>query len=1175
MIISGTVLLPEHDQLNLFVWRTIMCKKLIFFAFAFALCLASSGYAATIVWVSDNKTPTGGVPADQGWVDLLEANGYTVNLDFRNQEGRTLDAAKIETLNAADLIIVSRDTDSGNYDDGQEPTQWNSITTPIILQVAHITRSNRWLWLDTDATNDTTATLEVVEPDHPVFNGVTIGANNQLDILTMGSSFANSTDAGNGTLIAKRADNDQIWIAEWETGQEFYAGSGQTAGGPRLYLVSGSDEGTDGRYNLNADGEKMFLNAVRYMLGSLKRPKARSPEPPDGSLYTDTWANLGWQAGDSAASHDVYLGDNFDDVNDGTGDTFQGNQAGTFFLVGIIGYPYPDGLVPGTTYYWRIDEVNDADPNSPWKGDVWSFTVPSKKAYNSIPAEGSEFVNTDVILNWTAGFGAKIHTVYFGDDFDAVSNAAGGLSQVTASYTPGPLELDKKYYWRVDEFDGTDTHKGDIWRFKTLPDIQITDPNLVAWWKFDEGIGNTALDWSGHNNHGTLMGNPQWVAGYDGDALDFDGNDDHVYSGDVSLPTSAFTIAFWFNSETALNAGNPREDFIYWQSVSRPHMTFNRSGNGEIGLWPNVGGDFDGPLTMTTSWSAGAWYHIAGTFDGINFRIHVNGNMERSVSHPGVNEATTGLFIGCTSSNATNFNGMIDDVRIYDYALSDAEIKEAMRGDPLLAWNPMPANNSTPNVKDAASLSWQPGNKASQHDVYFGTDENAVADADISDTTGIYRVRQAALTYTPPEGVEWGGGPYYWRIDQYNSDGTVSKGRVWSFTVADFILIDDFESYDTGDNQVWYAWHDGLGYGVPGVDPYFAGNGTGAAVGDETTASYTEETIVHGGSHSMPFSYDNNKQGYSKYSETELKLAASRDWTEDGVAELSLWFRGYPASTGSFVEGPVGTYTMTGSGADIWAVNGVEADEFHFAYKMLTGAGSIIARADSVQNTNDWAKAGVMIRETLNPDSAHAMMVVTPASGVSFQRRPATGDTSVSDTVGSISAPHWVKIERTISGSFTASHSTNGTTWQTLGTPQNIPMGSNVYIGLALTSHDAALTCQAAFSNVTTTGSVSGQWTHQDIGIASNAAEPLYVAVYNSAGNPAVIVHDDPAAAQIDTWTEWVIPLQAFADQGIVLTNVDRIAIGLGTQGNIAMPGGSGKMFIDDIRLYRPREAAE
>jgi hypothetical protein len=136
-------------------------------------------------------------------------------------------------------------------------------------------------------------------------------------------------------------------------------------------------------------------------------------------------------------------------------------------------------------------------------------------------------------------------------------------------------------------------------------------------------------------------------------------------------------------------------------------------------------------------------------------------------------------------------------------------------------------------------------------------------------------------------------------------------------------------------------------------------------------------------------------------------------------------------------------------------------------------------------------------------------------------------------------------------------------------------MNSNVYIGLAVTSHDAALTCQAVFSNVTTTGTVGPQWAHQDIGIESNDAEPLYVAVSNTAGTSAIVVHDDPAAAQIDTWTEWVIPLQVLADQGIVLTNVDRIALGLGTQGNMTTPGGSGKMFFDEIRLYQPREAAE
>jgi len=72
-----------------------------------------------------------------------------------------------------------------------------------------------------------------------------------------------------------------------------------------------------------------------------------------------------------------------------------------------------------------------------------------------------------------------------------------------------------------------------------------------------------------------------------------------------------------------------------------------------------------------------------------------------------------------------------------------------------------------------------------------------------------------------------------------------------------------------------------------------------------------------------------------------------------------------------------------------------------------------------------------------------------------------------------------------------------------------------------------------------------------------------------------VVVYDVPAAAQIDTWTEWVIPLQAFADKGIVLTDVDRITIGLGNRDNMTIPGGSGKIFIDDIRLYRPKEAAE
>jgi hypothetical protein len=138
--------------------------------------------------------------------------------------------------------------------------------------------------------------------------------------------------------------------------------------------------------------------------------------------------------------------------------------------------------------------------------------------------------------------------------------------------------------------------------------------------------------------------------------------------------------------------------------------------------------------------------------------------------------------------------------------------------------------------------------------------------------------------------------------------------------------------------------------------------------------------------------------------------------------------------------------------------------------------------------------------------------------------------------------------------------------------------------------HGGAQSMPLSYFNNNTTGAKyseveltlpAGQrdWTVQGIGELSlwfrgettNGPEPLYVAVSNIAGASAIVVHDDPDAATIDTWTEWVIPLQALADQGIDLTDIDRIAIGLGTRGNMTIPGGLGKMYIDDVRLYRLR----
>jgi hypothetical protein len=269
---------------------------------------------------------------------------------------------------------------------------------------------------------------------------------------------------------------------------------------------------------------------------------------------------------------------------------------------------------------------------------------------------------------------------------------------------------------------------------------------------------------------------------------------------------------------------------------------------------------------------------------------------------------------------------------------------------------------------------------------------------------------------------------------------------------------------------------------------------------------------------------------------------------------------------GSFVEGPTGNYTMTAEGADIWG----NSDQFHFAWKELSGAGSIVAKVESISDTDPWAKAGVMIRDTLEPGSRHAMVVVTPTQGVSFQRRRTVDGSSSDDTEAGITAPQWVKLERTASGLVQAYYSADGSTWTQLGTPLIMTMNIPMYIGLVVTSHNAGVACEAVFSNVTSDG--TGQWVDQDIGLISNEAQPMYVTVKDSSGTAATVYHDDPDASLISTWTQWRIDLKEVGDAGVVLTDVGNLAIGFGDRDNPQV--GSGLVFFDDIRLYAPIAAA-
>jgi len=195
-------------------------------------------------------------------------------------------------------------------------------------------------------------------------------------------------------------------------------------------------------------------------------PRARRPEPRDGDMLVSIWTMLGWKPGPFAVSHDVYVGDNFDDVNNGTEDTFTGNHVTDTLIVGFPGYPVPGGLVPGTTYYWRVDEVNDANAASPWKGDIWSFSIQPYTAYNPSPADGAEFVDLETSLSWDGGYGAKLHYLFIGESFEDVNSAAAGLPVGLTTHKPS-LEPEKVLFWRIDEFDGLNTYKGDVWAFTT------------------------------------------------------------------------------------------------------------------------------------------------------------------------------------------------------------------------------------------------------------------------------------------------------------------------------------------------------------------------------------------------------------------------------------------------------------------------------------------------------------------------------------------------------------------------------------------------------------------------------------------------------------------------------------------------------------------------------------
>ncbi|MDI6451255.1 LamG-like jellyroll fold domain-containing protein [Anaerobaca lacustris] len=953
-------------------------------------------------------------------------------------------------------------------------------------------------------------------------------------VLLVAASFFSSTGSAYGRFDPAK---DPALLGWWS----FDEGSGTVA-------ADGSGNGNDGTVNGGATW-------VAGLYGSALQFNGQDAYVGTGKSLLNGLAGFtmaGWVSAGNTGVYSSLFGQN--DLIEFGFTTENGGQVGTWmagngwaFIGANYGFSYPSwhhlalagdatrialyidgqeqasdegGMTGGTSSYFFSIGGNVFNATGDWfRGeidDVWLFSRALTQAEIQAvmkgpggpgiakaprPADEAADVPRDVVLGWTTGEFAAAHDVYFGTAFDDVNDASRdnpmailvSQGQTATIYDPpGALDFGQTYYWRIDEVNAP-------------PDATVFKGNVWSFTTepFAYPVTNVIATTNGASEEGA---EPENTVNGSGLAA----NDTHsIDATEMWLARPVGTEPLWIQFEFdrvlkmhELHVWNYNVQFERLLGFGVKAVTIEYSTDGTD--WAALG-DFE--LAQATS-RADYVHNTVIDLSGVAARYI------RFVVHSGY--GTMG-----------------------QYGLSEVRFTTI----PVHPREPQPADGTVGLAPDT-SLSWRAGREAASHEVLLGTDPEALA--------------PAATVHAPgyaPAALEFAG-TYYWQVVEVNQTEAISSwaGDVWSFSIQEYAVIDDFEDYtddlDAG-QAIFDTWIDGWV------------NGSGSTVG-YLEAPFAERTIVYEGRQSMPLQYDN--AGSPWYSQAERTWDAPQDWTGHGADALVLHIQGRAPA---FFETPDGQILMNAIGTDIWD----SADQFRFAYKGLSGDGSIVARVDSLLDSNAWAKAGVMIRETLEPGSKHAMVVVTPANGVSFQRRPTANANSENSDVAGVAAPYWVKLTRT--GSiFTAQQSADGVTWIDVPATAsvNIPMAADVHIGLALTSHDTAISTGAEFSGVMTTGNVTGAWQIAEIGVAQpqgNSAEPLYVALEDSDGRVKVVRHPDPIATARPGWRRWRIPLSEFQAAGVRADSIRTMSIGTGDPESPAV-GGSGVVFIDDIGFGKP-----
>jgi hypothetical protein len=590
--------------------------------------------------------------------------------------------------------------------------------------------------------------------------------------------------------------------------------------------------------------------------------RAQNPFPAHESSYGEPSVMLTWVPGPNAPavdSYNVYFSNNRDEVNEGSAAANKGSTTEASLSI--------SDLVQGQTYYWRVDTVIGADV---YRGNIWSFISKPLLSYNPNPATEAEFVSVEPVLSWQAGSGSSNgHIVFFGDDFDSVNNAPSSFLggppfrihlQDTADVNWAPsesgislLDTSKTYYWRIDEVGADSTiHKGDVWSFTTVPVKGLGSITREVW---EDIGGNTVPDLTGDPN---FPDNPSFT------------------EQRTSFEAPHMAI---------VNYGSRFRGWLYVRNA------------GEYTLWIASGENSQlwfGNHPSTASVIA----YVDGEEgrDGWTQPREWDKYPEIQQSDPIYLEGNGSLYFIMVLHKKGN---SYDNLSVAWSGPDSNDVQEIIPGTSLIPFEqvelvaasaPNPANGAT-DIEREPTLSWVAGEFAAKHDVYFGTDEEAVTNATTDSPEHKVTLDVGSEGYNP--GTLEFNSTYFWRVDEVNEahpDG-LWLGKVWSFTTGSFIVVEDFESYndiqigEEGSNLVYYTWADG--FDNPSAN--------GSTIGyTELFQPSMETEIVHGGSQSAPVSYDNTTASISEVTVNPANLAVGGNWAANGAETLSLWFYGDP-----------------------------------------------------------------------------------------------------------------------------------------------------------------------------------------------------------------------------------------------------------------------------------------